>query len=259
MTDALAYQLQTNALEMMSRYDYQGATEMLERVQEARGDRYLYHYPLSLFLSSLKSGLPLPPNLPGIFYSTGIKCRRFDTAGSDEYIYGDAVGICRLIKEGCEEEDENCERVVLWGRDETGRDNEPDCLFVEQDVGVPGVSPSQMDSKESRESRRVVRVFRSLFRSRLIASLGKGRKGSRDGEESRPWITSLTTYCSLVCEPPRKGSGKHTVGTNALSNLLHYYYLSLYDYVRGEESLSRVWCRRAIEEERKGGGGGGGE
>ena len=44
-------------------------------------------------MSSIKSSELPSLSIAADFYSTGVKCRRFGTPGSDEYIYGDAVGI----------------------------------------------------------------------------------------------------------------------------------------------------------------------
>ncbi|GMH54993.1 hypothetical protein TrRE_jg9540 [Triparma retinervis] len=60
LSDAMCYRMQTEAKELMERYDFKGAVELLERVQLERKDddfpELLYYYYLSLYAVSKGNG-----------------------------------------------------------------------------------------------------------------------------------------------------------------------------------------------------------
>ncbi|GMI42103.1 hypothetical protein TrCOL_g1772 [Triparma columacea] len=229
LSDADCYRMQTEAKDMMERLDFEGAEETLKRVQEERKDRYIYHLPLSSFMSCIKSSTPPPLSISTTFYSTGKKCRRFSTPGSDEYIYGDAVGIMNSLSRSSSPPPPN----------ET--------------------SPSQRDPLEFKETRPLIASVRTLFRATLISYQGTRDKSSPDPTSSSPWVTAIKTYVMLVMS--ECAYGKAVRGTGQLNCQLYYYYLSLYHTVLeggwgGGKEGGKVWCRKAIEVERLGGGGG---
>ena len=232
LSDAEVYKLQTLGVEAVGGFHWSDAIDSLSKVVQERPDRYVFHYPLALFYMEVRkrSKGMFSQSIAREFYRMGHKCARFYTAGSDEYIFGDAVNI------------------VLTRRGDV------DC----------GISPWLEDKKEVKESRQVFRLARTMFRTALISLQRSAKNGEGESEsvgEDLDYVNPRAQMIRARAELSElamslNNKAHKAKGTDSLTSVLVYFYLGLFEFARGDEDAAKDYIRMCVKKGRERGGGG---